>query len=259
MLRLQQENHLFHRFFSSKPAVPKATGSLTDTKPKPKLEEKVEIKPEVVDEVREKKSEAENKKNRKRTLSQATNSDGEAIPGTPQDNPTQKKKKVKTEPVKTKSKAASNRSRILQICDSSSDEEDIVAKDGVKNDKDAAGDADVSMKEKENKTPPKNNSENNDNDTATVPQKRRFKTKRMVTKTYEDEDGYINTVREMEEVSCSEDETEKVSVKATTNQSKHTNGTSAGNLERDAAKGKKKVSPPNAKKQGTILSFFTKK
>lgn len=43
---------------------------------------------------------------------------------TPKEEKEPTKKKIKTESVKTKSKAAANRSRILQICDSSSDEDE---------------------------------------------------------------------------------------------------------------------------------------
>lgn len=58
-----------------------------------------------------------------------------------------------------------------------------------------------------------------------------------------------DTVREMEEVSCSDDEPEVVEP-PTKKSAAATSGTAAS---------KKKVSPPMGKKQGSILSFFGKK
>lgn len=57
-----------------------------------------------------------------------------------------------------------------------------------------------------------------------------------------------DTVREMEEVSCSDEEPEVIEVpKKIAPNTSHTTAT------------KKKVSPPAGKKQGSILSFFGKK
>lgn len=68
----------------------------------------------------------------------------------------------------------------------------------------------------------------------------------------------LDTVREMEEVSCSEEEPEVVEpppkkiapAKA---------ASAASNGKSTAPSSKKKISPPAGKKQGSILSFFGKK
>lgn len=95
----------------------------------------------------------------------------------------QTKKKPKLEP-------KSKHSRLLQICDSSSDDEDETA-----NNKDRSMDVDeeevVVKKEKENKTPSPDKSRNNIPNGSSSG-KRRAKVKKVVTKTYEDEDGFIS-------------------------------------------------------------------
>lgn len=54
-------------------------------------------------------------------------------------------------------------------------------------------DEDEPKKEKENTTPEKKNNHKMETDADDkVPKKRRIKAKRMVTKTYEDEDGFIS-------------------------------------------------------------------
>lgn len=58
-----------------------------------------------------------------------------------------------------------------------------------------------------------------------------------------------DTVREMEEVSCSDEEPEVVAP-APSKPEPVPNSSKAG---------KKKISPPAGKKQGSILSFFSKK
>lgn len=94
------------------------------------------------------------------------------------------KKKVKLEP-------KSSRSRLMQICDSSSDEEDASSK------KDVAMDTEddiVVKKEKENKTPSPNKT-NGHTKNGSSSGKRRAKVKKTVTRTYEDEDGFISQYR----------------------------------------------------------------
>lgn len=68
----------------------------------------------------------------------------------------------------------------------------------------------------------------------------------------------LDTVREMEEVSCSEEESEVVEpppkkIAPAAAASAASNGKSA------APSSKKKISPPVGKKQGSLLSFFAKK
>lgn len=84
----------------------------------------------------------------------------------------------------------SARSRLMQICDSSSDEEDASER------KETAMETDEEptvKKEKENKTPsPQKSEQKQANGSAGDSKKRRAKVKKMVTKTYEDEDGFIS-------------------------------------------------------------------
>lgn len=118
-------------------------------------------------------------------------SDDECIPGTPQEKPSSKK--AKTEAIRKKEKAATNRTRIMQICDSSSDEDDSeslnknVKKENGKNGVDAGDEVDM----KENKTPPKASAVKSEPMDEEVPKKRRIKKKQMVKRTYEDDEGYI--------------------------------------------------------------------
>lgn len=96
--------------------------------------------------------------------------------------PMPSKKKIKLEP-----KAA--HSRLLQICDSSSDEEDTSnAKDSPMEVEDEV----VVKKEKENKTPSPEKSQKNNANGSNDSKKRRVKVKKIVTRTYEDEDGFIS-------------------------------------------------------------------
>lgn len=62
---------------------------------------------------------------------------------------------------------------------------------------------------------------------------------------------HTDTVRETEEVSCSEEEPEAAEPPTKKISSNASNGSSTNT--------KKKVSPPDGKKQGSILSFFGKK
>lgn len=155
----------------------------------------------------------------------------------------------------------------MQICDSSSDEDEAPAAKDDKMECDA--DETVVKKEKENKTPSPEKIDSNKS-AANGGRKRRAKVKKMVTRTYEDEDGFISkcqcplfvsecffnflylhsdTVHETEEVSCSEEEPEVIEPPP----KKITPAPAA------TAASKKKISPPAGKKQGSILSFFGKK
>lgn len=99
------------------------------------------------------------------------------------------KKKIKLEP-------KSSKSRLMQICDSSSDEEGTQQKVTEMSVDDDEVEVPVKTgKEKENNTPsPEKNQTTkangfNDNSSSG---KRRAKVKKMVTRTYEDEDGFIS-------------------------------------------------------------------
>lgn len=186
-------------FFSSKPTFggPQKPATSTETSSHAKVKvEKVEIKENSSQakvkvekmEIKEKSTESKSTNN-KRTLS--VSDDDDAIPGTPQEKPKPSKKKVKMESVKIKKtdKKAPNRSRLMQICDSSSDDECVEVKQEVNVHP-------TKVKEKENKTPPKNDTEKMDTDdhaeNGNVSKKRRIKIKRPVTRTYEDDDGFIS-------------------------------------------------------------------
>lgn len=96
----------------------------------------------------------------------------------------QTKKKMKLEP-------KSSRSRLMQICDSSSDEEDATKSKVSQDVPMDTGEEVVVKKEKENKTPsPEKSGSSNANGGSSG--KRRSKVKKTFTRTYEDEDGFIS-------------------------------------------------------------------
>lgn len=97
----------------------------------------------------------------------------------------QAKKKMKLEP-------KSARSRVMQICDSSSDEDEAPAKKDVKMECD--DDETVVKKEKENKTPSPEKVDSNKSSSggSSSGRKRRVKVKKMVTRTYKDDEGFIS-------------------------------------------------------------------
>lgn len=64
---------------------------------------------------------------------------------------------------------------------------------GKKEDEDVMDCDEPIEKEKENTTPEKKNHKTDVDLDNEVPTKRRYKAKRMVTRTYEDEDGFIST------------------------------------------------------------------
>lgn len=82
----------------------------------------------------------------------------------------------------------SARSRVMQICDSSSDEEDTTSTNDTPMDTEEEI---VVKKEKENKTPSPDKSTVNGTSRSSNG-KRRIKVKKTVTRTYEDEDGFIS-------------------------------------------------------------------
>lgn len=184
-------------FFSSKPTASKPTAMETKEKPvkvEPKAEPKIEPKIEPISVKAEVIKAATPKESKKRVLSQ---SDDDSIPDTPQAKHAPANKKSKKAPVKTKNeKVATNRSRIMQICDSSSDEEQATtSKQAMKTEQE---EEDV-KKEKENTTPTKNSTseamdteEVHSDTNGTQKQKKRGKVKKMITKTFEDDDGFIS-------------------------------------------------------------------
>lgn len=137
------------------------------------------------------------KESKKRVLPQ---SDDEAIPGTPPTKVTQANKKQKKEPAKMMNdKAAKQRSRIMQICDSSSDEEEASTSKPVNEIMETDNGETTVKKEKENTTPTKNSAPdametdaNGGEMNGSQKPNKRGKVKKMITKTFEDEEGFIS-------------------------------------------------------------------
>ncbi|XP_031622883.1 DNA polymerase delta subunit 3 [Contarinia nasturtii] len=232
--KAQQGKSSISSFFASKPTssnASKADKLVADATVKV---EKVQIKDEPVDV----NTTNDTKATQKRPHSNASDSNDDF-------KATEKKQTKKKPKLEQKSK----HSRLMQLCDSSSEE------DEASNNKDRSMDIDdeelVVKKEKENKTPSPEKTKSNGTPNGSSSGKHRAKVKKTITKTYVDEDGFVNTVKEVEEVSCSEEEAEVTAPPPkkpapTMNQS-------------TAATTKKKISPQDGKKQGSILSFFSKK
>lgn len=172
--------------------------------------------------------------------------DDDIIPGTPQVS-----KKPKLSVSRKALEASKQHSRIRRIVDSSDDDDDTM--DGAT----AAGHAVADASERtENKTPPK--------------LAKRNKAKRTVDRTYEDDDGYIVTVKEIEEYSCSDEDVVIVPKKdispppvkkATAKKAISVETEEEKSDEKEKTKKTKKATTPKGPvaKQGSILSFFTKK
>lgn len=75
----------------------------------------------------------------------------------------------------------------MQICDSSDDDEEVKP----------TTDAATVKKEKENKTPSPQKSEAKQSNGNNSGGRRRIKVKKTVTRSYEDEDGFISMLREL--------------------------------------------------------------
>lgn len=145
--------------------------------------------------------------------------------------------------IKKTSKVDKKRKRVLKVSDSDSDEEnDPFAnkseKEEVKN-------------ESDDEIPP-TPSINSIKITSGIvnPKKRR----KIVDKTYTDEDGYILTKKEEVYESCSENE-EDVKVKEIKSEKQEI----SPKEKKSTASTKKKISPPQKGKQPTLAHFFTKK
>lgn len=87
----------------------------------------------------------------------------------------------------------SSRSRIMQICDSSSDEDEAPNQKDIKTER-SEDEESVVKKEKENKTPSpeKLDTKQTNAGGSGGNRKRRTKVKKMVTRTYEDDEGFIS-------------------------------------------------------------------
>lgn len=180
--------------------------------------------------------ESTTKKNSKRSIIDVDDGSDE-IPCTPQD-----KKKAKKSTKKTLEKP--KHTRIMKIEDSSDDEESHEEQRKL---------LASPVKEKENKTPPKNESAK-----ATEKNGRR-KGRKTISRTYKDEEGYLVTKNETVEYSCSDEEADTSPPPPPAEPIKKVEDVSPPDGSEKATK-KKKISPPKSNtKQGSILSFFSKK
>lgn len=229
-----KKNGLIGSFFSAK----SQTKSEKVTSPPIEKEIKKENgKPE------ESKSEKHNGK--RSSVSNGHSESDEQIPAESTDNPP-KRRKVEQE----KKKARSKGSRIMLMADSDEDE--------VKSEPETSGKESDEMEEPEQSNNVEEEKKETKISSPNLPKTGKSKKRRIVTKTYEDEDGFIRTVKESEEYSSSEPEdapSDEKTVKLETVESKLEN-------KEPQTKGKgKTVKPPSkpATKQGSIMSFFTKK
>uniref|UniRef100_A0A182W6I2 DNA polymerase delta subunit 3 n=1 Tax=Anopheles minimus TaxID=112268 RepID=A0A182W6I2_9DIPT len=251
-------------FFSSKPAQSAASKAPIKQEPQspaptaPTAPEPVETKknPEPIKQV---------EKTRKRTITddEATEEEEEAIPNTPQEDKKRNDGKKRSKPLLQRKKPSnpSKKSRILQICDSSSDEE-MDGKEAAEQRSERWVEFDEEMAdavpEKEDARKSLTPEKPVENDSNSV-NRNRGKVKKLITKTFTDEKGYLITVKDFEMVS--EDETttngtEMEMAAPTATKPKASLGSSQGK----ASATEKKVTPPTPKtKQGSIMSFFAKK
>ncbi|CAH2085516.1 unnamed protein product [Euphydryas editha] len=161
-------------------------------------------------------------------------------------NENNKKNKVLNQ-IKKTSKVDKKRKRVLQVSDSDNDEEndpfaDKLEIQEVKN-------------ESDDEIPP-TPSVNSIKITSGIvnPKKRR----KVVDKTYTDEDGYMLTKKEEVYESCSENE-EDVKVKENVKEIKPEKPEISPKDKKNTVSTKKKISPPQKGKQSTLTHFFTKK
>ncbi|XP_045449338.1 DNA polymerase delta subunit 3 [Melitaea cinxia] len=182
-------------------------------------EEKMEIDSEIPSQEPEEEVKNESKKNNNKVLNQ----------------------------IKKTSKVDKKRKRVLKVSDSDSDEENDPFAD--KSEKQEV------INESDDEIPP-TPSVNSIKITSGIvnPKKRR----KIVDKTYTDEDGYILTKKEEVYESCSENE-EDVKVKEIVKERKSEKQEITPKEKKSTASTKKKISPPQKGKQPTLAHFFTKK
>lgn len=205
----------------------------------------------------------EQEKTRKRIITddddddERSDEDKDVIPSTPQEDKREGKKRAGKPSLKRKKPTnPSKKSRIMEICDSSSDDE--------MNDRDAAEEkrkerlveydeemAEPEVEKKQKRPSPEKPVENDSNSANRT----RGKVKKMVTKTFTDDDGYLITVKEWEMVS--EDESQE---NGTDKEAGVVTAATALGSQTKATSVEKKATPPTPKtKQGSIMSFFAKK
>ncbi|XP_058451068.1 DNA polymerase delta subunit 3 [Malaya genurostris] len=255
-------------FFSNKPASSKPAAASTVTV----KEEKVSPTEKLTEEKKLNGNGHQDESLRWKRMISDESDDDDVVPNTPQDKKEHKKGGSVKKPLTFKKTAAnkkganpSKKSRILQIEDSSEDEADEKNLEEPKEREiqfDIGISQDVDMKEDEvTNTSPVKTSENDSNET----QRKKAKVKKLVTKTFQDEEGYLITEKVYEMVSASEDEADDVSNNnAATRKDVPKESLPNGRSDKKHSKATDekvgKATPPTPKtKQGSIMSFFSKK
>ncbi|XP_058815155.1 DNA polymerase delta subunit 3 [Topomyia yanbarensis] len=257
-------------FFSNKPATTKAAVSTPVVTVK---EEKVSPKEETAQDKQLNGKQQDESQRWKRMISDESDDD-DVVPNTPQEKKETKKAGGRKKSMTTKKEAAnkknvnpSKKSRILQIEDSSEDDEGDEDKSFKEPEEreiqfEAEGPQDVEMKDSEERD--ESPTKSADNDSSSL-QRKKAKVKKLVTKTFQDDAGYLITVKEYEMVSASEDEVDDVSNNNTTEgkdiaKQSPPDGGKENKSVKAADKKVSKATPPTPKtKQGSIKSFFSKK
>lgn len=252
-------------FFSSKPGqstAPKAPIKQEPPSPAPKAVEKETKKPNSV-----KKEEKTRKRTHTDDEQEATEEEEDVIPSTPQETKKRgdSKKRTSKKPLLQRKKASnpSKKSRLLEICDSSSEEE-LDGKEAAEQRRERLVEFDDEEmgeleKEKEEARKPSLSPEKPvENDSNSV-NRNRGKVKKLITKTYTDEKGYLITVKDYEMVS--EDESAEAEKEMSTpTETTKPKATTLASTQGKASSVEKKDTPPTPKtKQGSIMSFFAKK
>uniref|UniRef100_A0A182QHH7 DNA polymerase delta subunit 3 n=1 Tax=Anopheles farauti TaxID=69004 RepID=A0A182QHH7_9DIPT len=265
-------------FFSSKPGQTTAAPKTVPVKQEPQSPApsapvaavKEESKESSVKSVSSTKQ-AENARKRTITDDEATEDDEEVIPSTPQEDKKRtdsKKRPIAKKPLlqqKKKSLNPAKKSRILEICDSSSEEE-LDGREAAEQRDERLVQFDEEMPEepaaveKENARKSLSPEKPVENDASRV-NRNRGKVKKLVTKTYTDDDGYLITVKDYEMVSEDEEPANGVSEKEMAAPAvKAKAASNLGSQGKSSSIDKKKETPPTPKtKQGSIMSFFAKK
>uniref|UniRef100_A0A182NTX2 DNA polymerase delta subunit 3 n=1 Tax=Anopheles dirus TaxID=7168 RepID=A0A182NTX2_9DIPT len=213
-------------------------------------------------------------KTRKRTIAddEATEEEEEVIPNTPQEDKKRtdgKKRQSAKKPLLQQRKKSSNpakKSRIMEICDSSSEEE-LDGREAAEQRNERLVEFDEEMPEERERAAVEDGSTRkslspekpveNDSNSAN---RNRGKVKKLVTKTYTDEEGYLITVKDYEMVSEDESTTPETKKEMSAPTAKGKAATNLGSQGKSSSVEKKKETPPTPKtKQGSIMSFFAKK
>uniref|UniRef100_A0A8W7PEK4 DNA polymerase delta subunit 3 n=1 Tax=Anopheles coluzzii TaxID=1518534 RepID=A0A8W7PEK4_ANOCL len=240
-------------FFSAKPAgtAPKPAPTSVPVKQEPQSPAPEPAKKEQKD---EKAVEKSVEKSRKRTITDDEEEEEED------------RKKNPSNP--------SKKSRLLQICDSSSDEEADGREAGaaieqrserlVEFDEETPMETEIEENKKEEGRKPSLSPEKPvENDSNSV-NRNRGKVKKLVTKTYTDEEGYLITVKDYEMVSEDDESTangtEKEMAAPAAGAAAPTKPKASLASQGKSSSTEKKATPPTPKtKQGSIMSFFAKK